>query len=64
MLGTVGVGVLPTGAREKIQVPHCKEHDDGAAFISGGPTGYVLLFRSYPYQQAFCELNQAAPIGR
>lgn len=64
MLGALGAGVLPTGKREKIYVPHCKDHDDGAVYASGGPTGYVILFRSHAYQQAFCEVNRAAPVGR
>jgi hypothetical protein len=61
--GLIGVGfVVRSGKRIALHVPHCRDHDDGAVLAQGGPTEFMILFRSYPYQRAFCELNSAASI--
>jgi hypothetical protein len=58
LLATTGMGfVMRTGKRIAIDVPHCVDHEDGAALTDGGPAELLLLFRSYPYQRAFCALN-------
>jgi len=63
MAGALGVGfVMIAGKRVVVAVPHCAQHDDGATIAAGGPTGFVLLFRSHAYQQAFRELNRTAAV--
>lgn len=63
MAATIGVGFwVDNGKRVRLDVPHCGEHDDGAILTRTGSNKYMLLFRSYPYQRAFCELNRALPI--
>jgi hypothetical protein len=63
LAATVGTGfVVLSGKRVGVAVPHCAAHDDGATLLRGGPTGFVLLFRSLPYQRAFCKLNGTASI--
>lgn len=65
MAATVGVGFLMRGEqRISIEVPHCAEHDDGAVLVDGAgdPGGLLWLFRSYPYQRAFCELNRGRAV--
>jgi hypothetical protein len=58
MVASFGVGfVARVGQRVTLAVPHCAAHDDGAGLAEGGPTGLLVLFRSWPYQRAFCELN-------
>lgn len=50
------------GSTTHIAVPHCAAHDDGVKLqgaISGGAVDVV--FRSYPYQRAFCAANQVRP---
>ncbi len=46
------------GTLVKVNVPHCSQHMDGAALEDQtvGPTR--ILFRSYPYQQAFRTRNK------
>lgn len=53
-------GIQTTSLR--ITVPHCRMHDDGAALAGGGDSGFVILFRSYPYRRAFRELNEGRAI--
>jgi hypothetical protein len=63
MAATFGVGFLVyNGRRISIDVPHCAEHDDGVVLAEGGPTGFLLLFRSHPYQREFCALNAARAV--
>ena len=62
MAATLGAGFLVhRGKRAALNVPHCADHDDGALLAKGGPGGFLLLFRSYPYQRAFCERNGTPP---
>ncbi len=59
LLATTGMGfVMRTGKRIAVDVPHCADHDDGVVLMDGGPAELLLLFRSYPYQRAFCALNK------
>ncbi|WP_437326561.1 hypothetical protein [Sorangium sp. So ce381] len=63
MTAAIGVGFwVYKGKRIAVGVPHCAEHDDGAILAEGGPTGFLLLFRSYPYQREFCELNHTQAV--
>ncbi len=67
LLATTGMGfVMRTGKRISVDVPHCASHEDGVVLTDGGPAELLLLFRSYPYQRAFCALNntQAAESPR
>jgi hypothetical protein len=48
-----------TGSTTHVSVPHCAAHDDGVklqGFVGGGAVD--LVFRSYPFQRAFCEANK------
>jgi hypothetical protein len=60
--GTLGMGVtVSEEGRASLAVPHCEQHADGAA-LELASTGQVrLLFRSYPYLRAFCDLNALKP---
>jgi hypothetical protein len=63
MAATIGVGFwVRKGKRVAVDVPHCAAHDDGAVLTEGGPTGFLLLFRSYPYQREFRQLNQTLAV--
>jgi hypothetical protein len=59
MAATVGVGFAARCGSVAVDVPHCGEHDDGAVLAAGGPTGFLVFFRSLRYQREFCALNQA-----
>jgi hypothetical protein len=63
LLATTGMGfVIRGGKRIAVDVPHCADHDDGVVLTDGGPTELLLLFRSYPYQRAFCALNKTQAV--
>ncbi|MEP7123737.1 MAG: hypothetical protein ABJE95_22605 [Byssovorax sp.] len=58
VVATTGVrSLLPEKSRVALDAPHCADHDDGVIVTEGGPSDLFLLFRSYPYQRAFCALN-------
>jgi hypothetical protein len=54
---TVGV---TTDTTVSIVVPHCAQHRGGAQ-LTGSPQRPHIMFRSYPYLRAFCQLNGATP---
>lgn len=54
---TVGV---TTSSEVSVEVPHCKEHKEGAR-LSGSPKSPHIKFRSYPYLRAFCQMNGTTP---
>jgi hypothetical protein len=63
MVATIGVGFwVRKGVRVALDVPHCADHDDGAVLTEGGPSDFFLLFRSYPYQRAFCARNETQAV--
>ncbi len=63
VVATTGVrSLLPGKSRVALEAPHCAEHDDGVFVTEGGPSDLFLLFRSYPYQRAFCALNETQAV--
>lgn len=63
MAAMFGIGFTVTkGTRIALDAPHCHEHDDGVVLAEGGPTGFLLLFRSYVAQLAYCERSHAVPV--
>ena len=54
---TVGV---TTSTTVSVEVPHCAEHSGGAR-LAGTPQATHIRFRSYPYLNAFCQLNGTTP---
>jgi hypothetical protein len=53
--------VVLAGNRYTIQVPHCADHADGALLQVNSDQQIKVLFRSYAYQRAFCDLNGVKP---
>jgi hypothetical protein len=51
---------LSTSTRSTVQVPHCDQHKDGA-YLSGTQQKTRIVFRSYPYLRAFCQMNNTTP---
>jgi hypothetical protein len=63
VVATTGArSLLPEKSRIDLEAPHCAEHDDGVFVTEGGPSDLFLLFRSYPYQRAFCALNETQAV--
>ncbi|MDI3288338.1 hypothetical protein [Polyangium sp. 15x6] len=63
MASVAGFGIIrASGTVAALAVPHCKEHDDGASLALGGPTEFMILFRSYAYQRAFCDQNHVVAL--
>ncbi|MDI1480296.1 hypothetical protein [Polyangium sp. y55x31] len=61
MASVVGFGVIAdSGTVVALAVPHCGKHDDGASLALGGPTEFLILFRSYAYQRMFCRENKVS----
>jgi hypothetical protein len=62
--GAGDVALIPVGVRSttrtSVEVPHCAQHDDGAA-LAGTKDHPKIRFRSYPYLRAFCDLNKTTP---
>ncbi len=57
-----GSVVAVSTSTASVEVPHCGLHDDGAklqANVDG--QGLDIVFRSLPYQRAFCEKNRTVP---
>jgi hypothetical protein len=48
--------------RDTAQRVEARRHDDGVVLTEGGPADFLLLFRSYPYQRAFCALNETQAV--
>lgn len=63
--GAPATRALPSTAAERtLAVPHCAAHDQGAKLCASSPATIKILFRSYPFQRAFCRKNRVDPRRR
>ena len=63
-LATLGMFKAVERTTVVLEVPHCPQHDDGAALVlpyERDQLNYGIAFRSYRYFRKFLELNASKP---